>query len=105
MVNGNSRNANARAASAGDAERPPSAKAQAQSTTKAGLTNSDGCTPAIQRREPFTSTPNASARTISAMLTTKTISAARRTWRGERKDVAIISAAAGATNAACRLTK
>ena len=42
---------------------------------------------------------------MSAMLTTNTISAARRTWRGERKDVAIISAAEGARSAACRLTK
>ena len=41
----------------------------------------------IQRREPLTSAPNSSARTISAMLTAKTISAARRTWRGDRNDV------------------
>src|SRR5580700_6218884 len=37
----------------------------------------------IHRREPFTSAPNRSARTISAMLTIKTISAARLTWRGD----------------------
>jgi hypothetical protein len=47
--------------------------------TKAGLMNSDGCTPMIQRREPLISAPNSSARTISARLTANTISAARRT--------------------------
>ena len=44
----------------------------------------------IQRREPLTSAPNISASTISAMLTAKTISAARRVWRGDRKEVTTI---------------
>ena len=61
--------------------------------TKAGLMNSEGWTPKIQRREPLTSAPNISARTISAMLTAKTISAARRMWRGDRNEVATISSA------------
>ena len=51
--------------------RPPSVNAQAARMTKAGLMNSDGCRPKIQRREPFTSAPNISAAMISANETTK----------------------------------
>ena len=75
--------------------RAPSEKAQAASTTKAGLTNSDGCTPKIHRLAPFTSTPKRMAAMTSVMPMQKTSNAARRTWRGDRKDVAIISMRAG----------
>ena len=75
--------------------RPPSVKAHAASTTNAGLMNSEGCSPKIQRLAPFTSAPNISARMIRASDTTKVSNAARRTCRGERKEVAIISAAVG----------
>ena len=47
--------------------RAPSENAQAARITKAGLTNSLGCTPKIQRLEPFTSWPNTSATMISVM--------------------------------------
>ena len=58
---------------------PASAKAQAARMTKAGLMNSDGCRPKIQRFEPFTSTPYLSANRISASDTTNATSPARRT--------------------------
>ena len=67
--------------------------------------NSDGWRPKIQRRAPLTSAPNISARMISANETTNTTSAARRTWRGDRNEVAIISAAVGTSISACRSTK
>ena len=100
MVTGSSSSANSLPASVGAPTRPPSAKAQAHSTTNAGLTNSDGCTPAIQRREPLTSTPNISAATTSARLMAKTISAVRRTPRGVRNETPIITAAEGASSSA-----
>ena len=68
--------------------RAPSEKAQAARTTKAGFTNSDGWMPKIQRLAPLTSWPNKSVATISTMPTIKTTRAARRTWRGDRKEVA-----------------
>ena len=70
-------------------------KAQAARTTNAGLMNSDGWRPKIQRRAPLTSAPNISARMMSANDTANVSSAARRTWRGDRNEVAIISAAVG----------
>ena len=93
IVIGSSAKARISAGSFGAEARPPSVKAQAARITKAGLMNSEGCSPKIQRREPLTSAPNSSAATISAMLTTKRISAARRTWRGERNEVATSSSA------------
>ena len=84
---------------------PPSEKAQATRMTKAGLRNSEGWTPKIQRREPFTSWPNSRATTISPMAATKTITAVRRTWRGVRNETAISTATAGRSEIACRLTK
>ncbi len=63
--------------------------------TKAGFKNSDGWMPKIQRREPLTSWPNSSAATISAIDTMKTMSAARRTCRGDRKDVSSSTAMVG----------
>ena len=75
--------------------RPPSVKAQAARTTNAGLMNSDGCRPKIQRLAPLTSAPNMSARMMSANDTANVSNAARRTCRGERNEVAIISAAVG----------
>ena len=66
IVTGRIRSDSARASPLGAPSRPPSVNAQAASTTKAGLMNSDGCTPMIQRREPLTSAPNISAATISA---------------------------------------
>ncbi len=85
--------------------RPPSVKAQAASTTNAGLMNSDGWRPKIQRLAPLTSAPNMSARMMSANDTAKVSNAARRTCRGERNEVAIISAAVGSSIKAWRLTK
>ena len=75
--------------------RPPSVKAQAARTTNAGLMNSEGCRPKIQRLAPLTSAPNMSARMMSANDTANVSNAARRTCRGERNEVAIISAAVG----------
>ena len=75
MVSGSSSNGNPLANERRRAHWPPSAKAQAPITTNAGLTNSDGCTPTIQRREPLTSTPNISASTTSAIADTNMISA------------------------------
>ena len=100
MVMGSSAKASSFAGSFGAAGLPPSVKAQAASTTKAGLMNSDGCSPKIQRREPFTSAPNSSAATISVMLTRNSTSAARRTWRGDRNDVATSRIAVGPSNSA-----
>ena len=85
--------------------RPPSVKAQAARTTKAGLMNSEGCRPKIQRRAPLTSAPNMSARMMSANDTANVSNAARRTCRGDRNEVAIISAAVGISIKAWRLTK
>ena len=82
MVIGRMTKANSLPTSVGAPIRPPSANAQAASTTNAGLTNSDGCTPAIQRREPLTSAPNISASTTNVIATMKTINAVRRTPRG-----------------------
>ena len=45
----------------------PCENAHAARITKAGFTNSLGWTPKIQRREPFTSWPNSSATTMSAI--------------------------------------
>ncbi len=67
IVSGSTSRATALPTSVGAPTRPPSAKAQAAITTNAGLTNSDGCTPPIHRREPLTSTPNISASTTSAI--------------------------------------
>ena len=85
--------------------RPPSVKAQAARTTNAGLMNSDGWRPKIQRRAPLTSAPNMSARMMSANERMNATSAARRMWRGDRNEVAIISAAVGTSISACRSTK
>jgi hypothetical protein len=53
--------------------RPPSENPQAVRMTKAGLTNSDGCTPIpasmIQRCAPLISGPNWKAASTSAMPT------------------------------------
>ncbi len=69
--------------------RADSANSQAIRMTKAGLTNSEGCTltPAttIQRRAPLISTPSHRVETTSARLMTKTTSAMRRICRGLRK--------------------
>ena len=78
--------------------RLPSAKSHAVMTMKAGLMNSEGWIdmPArkSQRREPLISSPTNSTRIISARQTKSRSSAARRTWRGVRKESPIISAAA-----------
>ena len=72
-------------------------------TTKAGFMNSDGWidrpAKSIQRRAPLTSTPMNSAATISTSATASTISAVRRTCRGVRNEVAIITASAGTKKA------
>ena len=105
IVAGSNRKAMARAINLGAPGRAPSASAQAVSTMKAGLMNSEGCRPSIQRREPFTSAPNISAAKISARLTANMINAARRTWRGARNDDATSRTAVGGASKAWRLTK
>ena len=86
-----------------------SENAQATITTNAGLTNSEGCRakPAIeiQRRAPFTSGPIHSVITIRTMPMRNTASAERRIWRGAIIETPIISAIAGTTKIAWRLTK
>ena len=86
-----------------------SANSQATTTTKAGFMNSDGCSDrpktSIQRRAPFTSMPTNSVASISTIETTSTISAVRRTCRGVRNEVPIITASAGTRKATWRLTK
>ena len=76
-----------------------SANAQAESTTKAGLRNSDGwmLMPIrfIQRRAPFTSAPTTNVAHTSARLMKKTIIAVRRTCFGVRSDVAASTTRAG----------
>ena len=52
----------------------------------------------IQRREPFTSGPNASVATINAMLTANTNSALRRICFGDRNDTAISTMKDGSRN-------
>ncbi len=66
--------------------------------TKAGLMNSLGWMPKIQRFEPFTSWPNSRATTIRAMPSTKVSKAARRTSRGDKNEVASSTAMAGIKN-------
>src|SRR5271165_6599606 len=105
MVSGSSRKDSNFAGSAVGPLRPPSVKAQAARTTKAGLMNSEGCRPKIQRRAPLTSAPYMSARRMSRNDTTNSSNAARRTWRGVRNEVAIINAAVGISMRACRSTK
>ena len=105
MVSGRSRKDRSFAEIAVGPVRPPSVNAQAARTTNAGLMNSDGWRPKIHRRAPFTSAPNMSARMMSANDTTNVTSAARRTCRGDRNEVAIISAAVGISIKAWRLTK
>ena len=86
-----------------------SVKSQADSTRKAGLTNSDGCSERprklIQRRAPFTSWPMNSVRNISTIEIENTINAVRRTLRGDRNDVAIMTPIVGIMNRMWRFTK
>ena len=78
-------------------------------TTNAGFMNSDGCSdrPArsTQRRAPLTSMPTNNVTSISTIDTTSTISAVRRTCRGVRKDVPIMTTSAGTKKTTWRLTK
>ncbi len=89
--------------------RERSAKSQAQTTTKAGFMNSDGWTlsgpKSIQRRAPFTSMPKNSAITITTSAPASMMIDMRRTPRGERSEVASITAMEGNRKSACRLTK
>ena len=59
----------------------------------------------IQRREPFTSGPNANVATIKAMLTANTNSALRRICFGDMNDTAISTMKDGSRNNTCRLKK
>ncbi len=58
-----------------------------------------------QRRAPLISAPKYGVSAVRARLTAKTISAALRTPRGDRNDVAIRTAVAGMRNSTWRLTK
>ena len=59
----------------------------------------------IQRRDPFTSAPNASVATIRTILTTKTSSARRRICFGDRNDTPISTMKDGSRNSTCRPKK
>ena len=89
--------------------RAVSANSQDVRITKDGLRNSDGwmLTPArtIQRRAPFTSAPTNSVATTSAKLTMKTTRASLRIWRGDRNDIASMTAIAGTRYSTWRWTK
>ncbi len=79
-----------------------SPNSQAIRTTKAGLRNSDGwmLTPRItsQRRAPLISAPKYGVAATRTRLTTNTISETCRISRGDRKEVAISTPAAGMRN-------
>ena len=86
-----------------------SANSHAAITTKAGLADSEAwmLTPSsvIQRREPFTSAPNASVATIRRIETTNTSSASRRICLGDRNDTPISTIKDGSRNSTCRPKK
>jgi hypothetical protein len=86
-----------------------SANSHAAITTKAGLADSEAWmlrpSSVIQRREPFTSAPNASVATIRMMLATKTSNARRRICLGDRNDTPISTIKDGTRNNICRLKK
>ena len=86
-----------------------SANSHAAITTKAGLADSEAwmLTPSsvIQRRDPFTSAPNASVATIRMIETTNTSSARRRICLGDRNDTPISTMKDGSRNSTCRPKK
>src|SRR4051812_39274464 len=86
-----------------------SANSHAAITTKAGLADSEAwmLTPSsvIQRREPFTSGPNASVTTIKMIETANTNSALRRIAFGDMNDTAISTMNDGSRNMTWRLKK
>ena len=83
--------------------------ARRTTTTKAGFMNSDGCSerPArlSQRRAPLTSTPTNSVASISTMRDGEHDQRRAPRLRGDRSEVAIITASAGKKKATWRLTK
>ena len=86
-----------------------SLNSQATSTTKAGLTNSDGCSETMpicsQRRAPLISGPTSMVSTMSAMPTMKMTRLARRICFGVSVEAANMMASAGSSIAAWRRTK
>ncbi len=86
-----------------------SANSHAASTTKAGLMNSEGWMVMLamvsQRRAPFTSGPTTKVASSSTRKTRNTPTHTRRSARGVRKEVRIITTAAGRRKSTCRFTK
>ena len=86
-----------------------SLNSQAVSTTKAGLTNSEGCSETkpncIQRLAPLISGPTSMVAAISAMPTTKMMRLARRICFGVSVEAANMMTTAGTSSAAWRRTK
>ena len=99
MVSGRSRSASSVAAARRGAPARLPRRPRRRGSTKAGLTNSDGWMPKIQRREPLTSCAEQQRGDDQRHADRRRASsAARRTWRGDRNEVATSSAADGISN-------